>query len=115
MQVINTVTSQKRQIHLEGEEQTEISRCVLFQWQKRNIISINERVYETDTSFRHFKYEIVNYQNEPPAASATIQDMLQVVLRKMFFLRTVTGGIRKIIARNYPLNYYSTGTRKRTS
>ena len=112
LQVINTVTSQKRQIHLDGEEQTEISRCVIFQWQNRMLLSINERVYETDTSFRHFKYEIVNYQNEPPAAGATIQDMLQDNFGNLF-LRTVTGGIRKIIARNYPLNYYSTGSREK--
>ena len=68
---------------------------------QEGLLSINERVYETDTSFRHFKYEIVNYQNEAPAASATIQDMLQDNFGNLF-LRTVTGGIRKIIATNYP-------------
>lgn len=107
LQILNTLTLEKRQLVV-GDGKSEIGRCIIFQWQNKMLLSLNSRVYETDASFHRITNEIVNYQNEPPAENATIQHMLQDNFGNLF-IRTVTGGIRKIVANNYPLNYYSTG------
>lgn len=108
LQILDCAIKLVRQIPLQGLSNTQLGRCATLKWQNKMLLSVNDRVYETDSSFRQFKFEMVNYQNEPPGANATIHHLKEDNFGNLF-LMTVTGGIRKIVASNYPLNYYSTG------
>ena len=108
LKVLNTQNNQVRLIPLSGQEQTQIGRAVIYQWKNRLLLSVNNRIFETDTSFLQLKSEIVNFQNQPPAENATVHHFLEDNFGNLF-VRTITGGIRKIIANNFPLNYYSNG------
>ena len=108
LQILNTVSNTKRPVPIEELQQVQLGRCVLYNWQNKILLSINNRIYETDSSLQKLKSEIVNYQNESPAGNATIHNLIQDNFGNLFVM-TVTGGIRKITANNYPLKYYNNG------
>ncbi len=82
-----------------------ISRFNMLKWNGTNIVSINNRLYETDSTLLRLKSEIVNFQNQPVAGTLGIAKMVQDNLGNLY-IQTITGGIRKIIRSNYPIKYY---------
>lgn len=108
LQILNTVSNTNRPVPIDGLQQVQLGRCVLYNWQNKILLSINNRIYETDASLQKLKSEIVNYQNVSPAGNATVHNLIQDNFGNLFAL-TVTGGIRKITANNYPLKYYNNG------
>jgi signal transduction histidine kinase len=108
LKVLNTQTRQIRLLRLPGHEQTTIGRCNLFRWGSKHLLSINDRLYETDAELREIRSEMVNLRNEPLAWRAAIAELRQDHFGNLF-IRTITGGLRKVSAHNYPIQYYSTG------
>jgi signal transduction histidine kinase len=112
LQILNTETNTVRLLPVEGQEQVIIGRCVVYEWQSKILLSINDRIYETDPSFQNIKAEIVNYQNEAPAYGAGIQQIKSDNFGNLV-VRTINRGIRKIMDANYPLKYYTTGAKEK--
>ena len=82
-----------------------ISRFNILRWQEKYIVAINNHIYEADSTFRVFRSELVNFQNQPVAGNVTIADMIEDNFGNIY-IQTVNGGIRKIIRNNYPVKYY---------
>jgi signal transduction histidine kinase len=112
LQILNTETSTVRLLRVEGQEQVTMGRCIVYEWQSKILLSINDRIYVTDPSFQNTKAEIVNYQNKAPANGAGIQQIKSDNFGNLF-VRTINNGIRKIMAANYPLKYYTTGAKEK--
>ena len=84
-----------------------ISRCNIYPWQKKVLISFNNRLFETDSTLQILKSELVNFQNEPVSGRQSIADIMEDNFGNLY-IQTVTGGIRKILCNNYPVKYYGT-------
>lgn len=82
-----------------------ISRCTFTPWHHSPIISFNNRVWEVDTALTSIQSELVNFQNQPVAAEATISKVV-ADKRGNLCIVTVTGGIKKLIRNSYPIKYY---------
>lgn len=107
LQCWNFKTNTNSSLTIRGKDDNSFSRCVIFPWQQKNLISFNSRLYETDSSLRVLKSEIVNFQNQPAAGNMSIHRMKEDNFGNLY-LQTVTGGIRKIIRNNYPVKYFGT-------
>lgn len=66
----NNNTISKHIINGMGDET--ISRCNVFPWQKRTLISFNNKLFITDKALKELKLELVNFQNKPVAGSMNI-------------------------------------------
>ncbi len=80
-------------------------RCFVFKWQGKTLVSLNNHLYETDTSFNVVKKELVNFQLEPAGNNLTINHIAEDNFGNLW-LQTVTGGLKKISRKQYPLRYY---------
>ena len=108
LQILNIQANAIRNIPIEEQPQIAISRCIIYHWQQKILLSLNDRIYETDSSLSQISAEIVNYQNAPPAKDATIANLKQDNFGNLY-VQTISGGFRKITADNYPLKYYGAG------
>jgi signal transduction histidine kinase len=90
---------------VKGKDDKIIYRCVVFPWRNKTLISFNNRVYETDTTWRELRSELVNFQNEPFVSNTPIWGIREDNFGNLYLL-TVTDGIRKMIGTNYPIKYY---------
>ncbi|MEO7049633.1 MAG: triple tyrosine motif-containing protein, partial [Ferruginibacter sp.] len=82
-------------------------RCNFFTWQKNNLVSYYNHIYEVDGKNFNELNEIVSLQNNPVAGNAIVNKMLQDNFGNLYVL-TINNGFRKVIRRNYPLQYYGT-------
>lgn len=96
-----------RKIFIHGKAEKYMSRCIIYPWQNKILISFNNRLYETDTSFGFLKTELVNFQNQSMAGSSTISNIKEDNFGNLY-LSTIMGGIKKVIRNNYPIKYYGT-------
>lgn len=94
-----------------GKDDLRISRSILLPWDDRTIISFNNRLYVLDTIRRSLQAELVNFQNEPVAGSASIARIKQDNFGNLC-LATITAGIVKIIRNNYDFKYYGTASKR---
>lgn len=79
----------------------------VYHWQNRVLLSINNRLYETDTTLQQIKSELVNFQNQPLTGNSTIARLAVDHFGNMY-LATTNSGIKKIIRNNYPIRFYGT-------
>lgn len=86
-------------------------RSGIYQWGEKILISIGSHLFETDTSFRVLKSELVNFQNEGVSAQTRVARAKQDNFGNLI-IATVTLGLRKIIRNNYPIKYYGTQEQK---
>lgn len=108
LQVLHTVTNKTRFIPVEGHGQTVFGRIVVYQWQDKILLSVNDRVYVTDNNLEKLKAEIVNFQNERIAGGAVITRFKEDKYKNLY-AQTIAGGIYKITANNYPLKFFTNG------
>lgn len=104
----NFTTRKMEKKFISGKDNSaKISRFNIYRWKEKYLVSINNHLYETDSTFLNLKAEIVNFQNLPVAANFSIANMAEDHYGNLF-LQTVNGGIRKIIRNNYPIKYFGT-------
>jgi len=96
-----------RKIFIQGKDEKYLSRCIIYPWQNTILISFNNRLYETDTSFGFLKTELVNFQNQSMAGNSTISNIKEDNFGNLY-LSTIMGGVKKVIHNNYPIKYYGT-------
>lgn len=96
-----------RTVPISGRDNSIISRCVVMPWKNKMLLSLNNRLYETDSSLQMLKSELVNFQNQPVAGTGSIARIREDYNGNLY-LQTVSGGIRKIIRNNYPVKYFGT-------
>lgn len=77
----------------------------VYHWQNRILLNINNKLYQTDTTLQEIRSELVNFQNQPIAGSATIARVREDNFGNLF-LATLNSGIKKIIHNNFPIKYY---------
>lgn len=107
LQCYNFTTKTNKSIFIKGKHEEYISRCVIFPWHKKILLSLSGKLYEADESLQVLRSELVNFQNQPIAGAASIWGIRADNFGNLYLL-TVTGGIRKIIRNNYPVKYYGT-------
>jgi signal transduction histidine kinase len=108
LQVYQNNTGSSKALAVKGFEAVTIGRCNIYRWRDRWLFHINDRIFETDSSFLLFKNEMVNFQNQPPASGSIIVNIIEDNYGNLM-LQTIMGGIKKIIRNNYPLKYFNTG------
>ncbi len=101
---ITTGTSQKLMIAGKDKEKY-LSRFITHHWQDKYIVAINNRIYETDSTFLVLRSELVNFQNLPVTTNFGIAGMVEDNFGNLY-VQTINGGIKKIIRNNYPVRYY---------
>lgn len=110
LQLYNFTTNTNSTLFVKGKDDKYISRCIIFPWHNKTLVSFTNKLYETDTTLQALKSELVNFQNQPISGRSTIARIKEDNFGNIFII-TVTGGIKKIIRNNYPVKYY--GTEKR--
>lgn len=108
LQVLNTAANTSRIIPVEGHRQTIFGRSVVYQWQDKILLSINDRIYETDKNLEKLRAEIVNFQNGRVARGAIIARLKEDNFKNLY-AQTISGGLYKITANNYPLKFFTSG------
>lgn len=88
------------------------ARLNYYQWNNLTLLSINNRVYQTEKSKLKIIAELVNFQNQSFAAENTITKIQEDNFGNLY-LQTVTGGLRKIIRNNFPIKFYNNGDKDR--
>lgn len=107
LQCWNFKTNTNSSLTVLGKDDNSFSRSVIFPWQRKTLLSFNNRLFETDSSLQVLKSEIVNFQNQPAAGNLSIHKIKEDNFGNLY-LQTVTGGIRKIIRNNYTVKYFGT-------
>lgn len=106
LQCWDFTTSANKKLMIQGKDKdTYISRYCTFRWKDTYLVSINSRLYETDSTYLILKSELVNFQNQPVCGNQGIADLIQDNFGNLY-AATISGGIRKIIRNNYPVRYY---------
>lgn len=85
-----------------------IGRFCIYNWGAKTLVSLNDRLFEADTSGLKLMSEIVDFQNQPVALNNPIAGIYEDNFGNLY-LQTVSAGIRKIIRNNYPVKYYNSG------
>jgi len=112
LQCWNFATRINEKLPVSGlNNKTHMSRFLALQWQGKYLVSINSRLYETDSSYRVLKSELVNFQNQPVSGNLSVGKIIEDNYGNLY-LQTVTGGIRKVIRNNYPIKYYGSLNRE---
>lgn len=108
VQLYNFKSNITKPLLIKGVDTRYILRCNVYTWQNKVLFSVNDRIYETDTTLQTIKSELVNFQNQPVSENSAIAHIKEDNFGNLYF-QTVTGGIKKIIRNNYPIKYYNTG------
>ena len=109
LQVYDFASRSNRSLPIKGKDDMPISRCIIFPWQTKLLISFSNKLYETDTSFHLLKSELVNFQNKPMAGMSAIIRIRQDNFGNLM-VGTVNTGLVKVIRNNYPVKYYGSNT-----
>jgi signal transduction histidine kinase/ligand-binding sensor domain-containing protein len=105
LQLYNFTTRTRRSLPVKGKDAKPISRCIIYPWQNKTLLSFSNRLYEADSSFQSLKTELVNYQNQPISAISGITGIRQDNFGNLW-IQTVQDGLKKMIRNNYPVKYY---------
>lgn len=108
LQLYNIKNKLIKPLPVKGFENIQLARCNILHWKGKNLISLNNRLFETDSSLSKITKEIVTFQNQPPSGNFTISLVKEDNLGNLLVI-TIAGGIRKIIRNNYPIKYYNSG------
>jgi signal transduction histidine kinase/outer membrane protein assembly factor BamB len=111
LKIINTSTGQVREQKIRQAEKIILGRCGIYQWNGKILMNINNRLYETDSTLQVMKTELVNFQNQPFSSSS----FSQVVVDRTgnLCIQTISDGIKKVLAHNYPVRYYNSGEKNK--
>lgn len=111
LQVYNFLSQSFRSIPINGKDNNFISRCVIFPWEKRTLVSYANRLFETDTSLQILRSELVNFQNKPIAGLSAITRIKEDHFGNLM-IGSVNAGVIKIVRNNYPVKYYGSASKE---
>jgi signal transduction histidine kinase len=111
LQLYNFTTKTKSLIVVKGKDDKEISRCIIYKWHDKTLISFSNKLYEADVNLLSLKSELVNFQNQPIAFASAIVKIKEDNYGNLY-LQTVSDGIIKIIRNNYLIKYYGLGNKE---
>jgi signal transduction histidine kinase/ligand-binding sensor domain-containing protein len=106
--IYNTQNNKTKLVPIKGLEGVTFSRCAVYHWQKKIILAVNSRLYEIDSNFQGIQSELVNFQNQSIVGNMIINSLVQDNFGNLM-IRTFTGGLKKIIYKNYPIRFFNTG------
>lgn len=107
LQCWNFKTNSNTSLPVQGKDDNDFHRCVIFPWHNKTLLSFGDRLFETDGTLQVLKSELVNFQNQPAAGNAGIHRIKEDNFGNLY-LQTIGGGLRKIIRNNYPVKYFGT-------
>ena len=107
LHLYNFTTGTNKVLLVKGKDNENISRCVIFPWHDKTLISFSNKLYETDTTLLALKSEVVNFQNQAIAGKSVIARIKEDNFGNLC-IATISNGIKKIIRNNYPIKYYGT-------
>ena len=107
LQLYNFTNRSNKLLYIKGKDDRAISRCVIYPWRNKMLVSFSDRLYETDSSLTVLKSELVNFQNKQIAGKLGIWKIMADNFDNLWVL-TVQEGVKKIIGNNYPFKYYGT-------
>lgn len=84
-----------------------VFRGNIYHWNNKMLFSGFNKLFETDSSLKTIKSELVNFKNESIAGNATIAKIKEDNFGNLYLV-TVNMGIRKIMRNNYKFKYYGT-------
>ncbi|MEO6489209.1 MAG: triple tyrosine motif-containing protein [Ferruginibacter sp.] len=111
LHIYNFVTKKSTILQVKGKDDKQISRCIIYPWHSKILISFNNRLFETDTTYSLLKSEIVNFKNQPVSNISAINSIKEDNFGNLYLL-SVTDGLKKVIRNNYPVKYYGTNKRE---
>lgn len=83
------------------------SRINIYPWFGKKLVSVGNRLFESDNNITKFEKELVNLQNLPIAGKNTIVRMKQDHFGNLYLV-TINSGFYKLIRNNYPIKYLGT-------
>lgn len=89
-------------------------RCCIYKWQNKTLLSLNNHLYETDNLLSSLNKELVNFQFEPAGNNLSVTHITEDNFGNLW-LQTVTGGLKKISRKQYPLRYYGTPEKEKNN
>lgn len=104
--LLNTFSNKSTTLLTQVSGEKQLSRADLYKWGNKTLLSLNDRIYETDSALQTIKAEIVNFQNQPVSAGGQLVKIREDNFGNLL-LQTIQNGIRKIIRSNYPVKHYS--------
>ena len=107
LQLYNFPTRTNELLYIKDKDNRLISRCVIYPWRNKMLISFTDRLYETDSTLQVLKSELVNFQNKPIGGNSGIWRIMTDNFNNLWLI-TIQDGVKKIIGNNYPLKYYGT-------
>ncbi len=107
LQVYNFSSRTKSSIAVKEEKDRPLSRCIIFPWKKKTLVSFSNRLYESGTSLGQLISELVDFQNKPVAGMSDITRIREDNFGNLM-IGTLNTGLVKVIRNNYPVKYYGT-------
>ncbi len=107
IQSYNFSTKKTNPVIIKGIAPFNMTRCKILFRKNSALVSIDNKLYETDEALTAVKWELVNFQNLPVADKSIIAHIKEDHYGNIF-LQTLTSGIKKIITHNFPIKYYGT-------
>jgi signal transduction histidine kinase len=111
IKLYNFSTQKSTALKIKGIDKFTMNRCNVFIGKKKNLLSINNQLYEINNEFSSVKTELVNFQNQPVADVSIIANIKEDHFGNIY-LQTITAGIRKILSQNFPIKYYGTSKKE---
>ena len=101
----NFVTGRFNTIFKKEKNSAQAFRSVFYTWQDIPLISYYNKLYETDTNFKVFKSELVNFQNMPISGTNSIARIKEDNFGNLYLV-SINEGFKKIKRNNYPIQYF---------
>lgn len=83
------------------------SRIHCYSWFGKKLVSVGNRLFESDNNITQFSKELVNLQHLPIAGKNTVVKMKQDHFGNLYLV-TINSGFYKLIRNNYPIRYFGT-------
>lgn len=110
LQWYNFASKKNTPLFVQRKDQREIYRCHLYKWGNKQLVCFYNQLFETDSTLQVLKNELVNVENQSVSDNIGVAKIKEDNYGNLW-LQTVTGGIKKISRKKYPVQYY--GTKKK--
>jgi len=107
LEAYNFKTKTNKIISVTPKDAVNAFRSNVYLWQNKQLLSLNNKLYETGMDLQKIKYELVNHQNLPIAGNVPINQIKEDYFGNLYLV-TISDGFKKISRNSYPIKYYGT-------